>query len=183
MLRRVVAAGWLVGGVGMVVIGLSAPLVWAVGRLFGKDLVAPDQPGAHYTAARCAELFEYFPHAGSCRAASIAHHFTEEVRNRIVAGVLGVLVLAAFWLIRRTRRRWLARFRPFTQVPPTRVLVAVAATAFGVVSILLTGQGLDALMIGQRTSAGANLASGLVSAVAFATFLPPLVRDLRLPTT
>ncbi|HEX5497063.1 MAG TPA: permease prefix domain 1-containing protein [Mycobacteriales bacterium] len=180
LLRRVFATAWLVGGAGMVVIGLSAAPVWAVGRFLGRDLVAPDPPEAHYTAARCAELFEYFPHAGSCRAASISHHFDEQVRNRVAAGVLGLLVLAAFWLIRRSNRRWLARFRGLIEVPPTPVVVAVAATAFGVVAMLLTGQGLDAVMIGQRAGTGAVLASGLVSALAFAAVLPALVRDLRM---
>jgi hypothetical protein len=180
MLRRVLAACWLVGGVGLVVVGLTAAPVWAVGRLFGRDLVAPDAPGVHYTAARCAELFEYFPHADSCRAASISHHFTEEIRNRVAAGVLGVVVLAGFWLVRRAGRGWLARFGGLTELPPAAVLAAVGATAFGVAAILLTGQGLDDLMIGQRASVGAVLVSGVASAVAFVGFLPPVLRELRL---
>lgn len=180
LLRRAFAALWLVGGIGLLVIGLSGPAAWAVGTAFGKDLVAPDPPGAWFSAARCADLMEYHPHAGSCWAASVAHHFDEEVRNRLAAGVLGLLVLAAFWLVRRGRPRWLARFRGLTVTPPAPLVAAAAAAVFGGAAVLLTGLGLDGFMVGQRAGVGATLVSGLAAAVAFLASLPPVVRELRL---
>lgn len=180
LLRRMLAALWLVGGVGLVVVGVSGPAVWLVGTVFGRDLVAGDPPGLRLGAARCADLAEYHPHAPNCWAASVAHHFDEEVRNRVAVGVLGLLVLAAFWLVRRGRPRWLARFRGLTVPPPTPVVASGAAAVFGAAAVLLTGLGLDRLAVGQRSGAGTTLVSGLAAAVAFLAFLPPVVRELRL---
>jgi len=175
VLARLVGAGWLLGWVGLLSVGLSGPLAAAVGALWGKDYVAFDQPGATYSGARCRELFEYFPHAGSCRAASVEHHYWEVVQSRIAVGVLGLLALGGWALARRSRRwRWL------TVLPPAGMVAAAGATLFGVAAVLLTGQGVASLGSPTWTGAGTTIVSGLAAAPACGGFLIWLLREMRL---
>ncbi|MFL6075338.1 MAG: permease prefix domain 1-containing protein [Mycobacteriales bacterium] len=175
VVARMVGAGWLLGWVGLLSIGVSGPLAAAVGAIWGKDYVSPDQPGATYSRERCRDLFEYFPHASSCRAASVEHHYWEVVQGRIALGVLGLLALGA-WLLTRRSQRW----RWLTVLPPAGMVAAAGATLFGVTAVLLTGQGLATLGSPLWTGAGTTIVSGLAAAPACVAFLIWLLRELRI---
>ena len=127
-------------GAGLVAIGISGVLAFAAGSAVGKDFVSGDPPGVTYTAERCAELLEYYP-GGSCGAAATAHHFDEVVTYRLVAGFLGLLVLAGErFLVPGTLRR----LAP--PLPPGITDVA-GATAFGLATGVLLGLGISHLLV------------------------------------
>jgi hypothetical protein len=131
-----------------------------LGRVFGAGFVAGDASGVTYTAARCADYFEYFPNAGSCGDAAALHHWGEVVMGRVAAGVLGVLALLVLYAARRTVLRG----------PPWRLLApyvaAVLLAIFAAVGVLLSGVSVMSMVFGQTSGVGAALADGAVSAVA-----------------
>jgi hypothetical protein len=168
--RRLVSAGWLLGGLGMVAIGVSGVLAEFVGRIWGADVIAGDPVGMTYSPGRCAELAEYFPHAASCRDASVLHHWGEVVEYRVAAGVLGLLALAGYRFARR--RGYLAR-------PPMGLVAALGVAAFGLVGAVSLGLGADHLRLGIRPGTGTDLVTGIASVAAAAVLLAPLARALR----
>jgi hypothetical protein len=163
--RQVFAAGWLLGGIGMVSIGLSGALAAFVAAVYGKDLVAADKPTDRLSPERCEYLLAGYPSASSCHAASVAHHTEEIVRNGLTAGVLGVLALVVFQLARRSRR--FARFRPLTVLPPAGMTAAVGTAVFGLAGAVLVESAMSRLNAGERWGAGYSLVSGLATIPAF----------------
>jgi hypothetical protein len=172
LIRDVVASLVPVGAIFLVAIGLSGLVAEGFGLAFGKDFVAGDPPGVTYTAERCVQLLSFEPGATSCAEAATAHHFGEVVWYRLVAGLLGVLVLAAWALWRRRaglRRGALGRSFPLT------VGAALAAAAAGGLLFL----GSAGPITGHYDGTGNPLSAGLVSALLVAAFGVLLWRELR----
>jgi hypothetical protein len=158
--------------VGLIALGISGIVAWALGVAAGKAFVAGDPPGVTYTAARCRDLFEYVPHARSCAQAATAHHFDEVVWYRIAAGALGCLAfLATAW----ARRRRVPR-----DLQPEAFVPTVAATVFGIAGIWLIGQGIDNLILKTDGGAGSYLSGGVVAVAVAAWFTIPVIKALRL---
>ncbi len=160
-LRPVFVGCWLAGGLGLLAVGASGLLAEVFGRLFGAGFVAGDAPGVTYTPARCADYFEYFPHASSCADAAALHHWGEVVVSRVAAGVLGLLALLVLWLARRSTRLGRQAWTP----PRGTVLIPMAGL-FGLAGTALLGFSLMQLASGDHAMVGANLSAGVVSAVA-----------------
>jgi hypothetical protein len=168
----------LVGGIGLVTVGLSGLLAWAAGTAFGTSFVSGDGPDVTYSAARCAELREYAPTAPTCAAAAVSHHFDEVVFQRLAAGVLGLLVLAA-WLA--VVRPWRAASRaPSTYAAlPAGFGATVGAALFGLAAVVaLPGGLLELALGGAHQGAGDLLSAGVVSTIAFAGFAAVLWRSV-----
>ena len=162
-------------GIGLVAIGLSTAVVIALAWGFGKDYIAGDIPGTTYTAERCAYFLEYYPNpANDCEQAAVEHHFEEIVGYGAATGVLGLLVFAShFWLRRRFAGNEPAAFIG------RRAQWALGMAAFGFVSVPLLLQGLFLTIHTPSSGGGSWLAQGLTSLAFFAVFLPPGVRSLR----
>lgn len=169
--RDLLRAAILLGGIGLTAIGVSGGVAALFGRVFGEDFVAGDPPGVTYTQSRCAEYLEYAPGAGSCAQAATTHHFGEVVEYRVAAGVLGLVALVVWWLLRRRARG--------RDVLPEAFAATVATALFGVAAagLLLESGGL-AVIGGQRSGVGDPLSGGIVSAVAAAVFAVVLARAL-----
>jgi hypothetical protein len=165
----------LVGGIGLVAIGASAGLAGAMEAAAGKSFVAGDQAGVTYTPARCADFFEYFPHAASCEAAATDHHYDEVISYRAAAGVLGLLVLAGYAVIRRRRGGSVGML-------PDGFVATIGATVFGIGGGLLVVQGVG-LMTAGMDGAGNALSGGIVGVMVAAGFAVQLYRSLLLRTT
>jgi hypothetical protein len=156
-------------GIGLVAIGLSGILALAGGRLFGKAFVSGDPPDLTYTADRCADFLEYFPHAATCAAAATAHHFDEVVSYRIAAGLLGMVILGLDrFLVPSSLHERAAR------VPP-EIVETAGATAFGLAAAALLALGLSQLVF-STNGAGAYLSGGLVAAPFAAFYVLRLVK-------
>ncbi|MFN8558401.1 MAG: permease prefix domain 1-containing protein [Dehalococcoidia bacterium] len=157
LLPRAAIAALTLAGIGFLAIGVSGVAAAGIGRVAGKAAVAGDLPGVSYTAERCADFLAYHPEATSCAAAAVAHHFDEVVGNRIDAGVLGLLILAAVAVA-----RWRGGARS-SLAAAVDALTAMAGTAvFGTAGAALFALGL-LRALGGAGGGGDLLAAGAVS--------------------
>jgi hypothetical protein len=145
------------GAVGLIAIGVSGLIAEAFGRLFGYGFVAGDLPGVTYTPQRCAEYLEYFPKLRSCSEAATLHHFGEIVEYRVAAGVLGLLLLSVYLLLRRRDRD--AQF-----ALPNGFSATIGTALFGFAAGVLLLKSLNAVVIGARTGTAAPGVGGWLSA-------------------
>jgi hypothetical protein len=162
-LRPAFTGVWLAGGLGLVAIGVSGLVAEVLGRMFGPEFVAGDGPGVTYTAARCADYLRLFPAAGGCAGAAATDHWGEVVQYRVLAGVLGLLLLGTYGLARRRTELAEEAWRP----PRGTVAVPLGAL-FAVAGAGLTGISLMQLAYGDRDMLGANLSAGIVALAAAA---------------
>jgi len=165
--RRVVLAAALVAGIALVAVGISGLVAWLLVVVRGDQfLTAPWGPGT-YTAADCARWMAADP-GHNCVAAMLDDHVGDILLQRMAAGVLGVLALAGYAVL---RRRWRDR-ATMTALP------AGSAEAVGAFLALLATLGMIAaavdLEITQR-GAGAgqpfSLAAGALLATVFFAIL------------
>jgi hypothetical protein len=103
--------------IGALAVGLSGAVSELFGRLWGAGFVSGDLPGVAYTAARCAVLQAPYPGL-DCSQAAAEHHWGEVVEYRVLAGVVGLLLLLVW--------RLLPREAPL----PAGLVPALAAAAF-----------------------------------------------------
>lgn len=157
----------------LVAIGASGLAAAGMGAVFGQAFVAADAPGVTYT--RCAEYIEYEPHARTCEAAAIAHHFGEIVDYRIAVGVLGLLLFAAWWLWRRRRGGRVLRQRLLPRAFPPVVGAALATAA----AAGLIGNSVGRMTAGAVDGTGGDLSGGIVSALLAAGFGLALWREVH----
>jgi hypothetical protein len=175
VLRQLVVALALLGGVGLVGIGASGAVAGGMGAAFGKDFVAGDPAGVTYTPARCSYFLEYHP-APSCGQAAAAHHFDEVVFYRLAAGALGVLVLGAYGLVRRSRR--FSHLTDGVGLLPDGFTATVGTAVFGAAAVVLVGQSLGQIAGGDPSGAGNYLSGGVVALVLAGFHLVGLHRAL-----
>ena len=138
--------------VGFLAIGASGLLAWDMGAAFGKAFVAGDPPGVTYTAARCADFAEYAPGVRTCAEAATSHHFDETVSYRTAAGVLGLLGLPVYLVLRR-------RFRDRSRLLPRGFEATIGTALFGLAATGLVVFGLGALTPGVDHGAGSLLSA------------------------
>jgi hypothetical protein len=174
LLLRVFAAAWLLGSIGMMSFSVSGVLDWLIGKEFGAVVIAPDAPGQSYSAARCADLLAAYPHAATCQAASVAHHFGELVYRPISLGVIGLVLFLLFWVARRGRR-----FRAFTILPPSGLVALIGVIGFGSGAAVLLLFVLERLQIGESWGTGAVAARGVALLAAALFLLPGAWREVR----
>jgi hypothetical protein len=157
LVRRLLTGGWLLGAVGLLAIGLSGLLAEIMDLLWGARFVAGDTNGVTYTAGRCADFTSYFPGHG-CSTAAALHHTSEVVAYRGAAGVLGLVVLVAYVVARRTGPLSGARC-----APPADLLALVGAVLFGLAAVVLGGPSLVQAALGDTNGTGAYLSAGIVA--------------------
>jgi hypothetical protein len=164
----------LLAGIVLVSAGLAGEISSGIGLAFGKDIMAGDAPGTTYTAARCQDFLEYHPDAANCTDAAVAHHFDEQWRNADLALVLGIIVLAAHWYLRR-------RFAKHESAHslPRETFATFGMAAFGSVAPLLLLFGVASTIATPRSSGAQYIVDGAVALLFFALFLRPGVRSLR----
>jgi hypothetical protein len=164
LIRRTALAGSLVGGVGLVAVGISGAIAWALSAIRGGTfLTAPFPPGS-YTPADCARWLAGDPATHSCIRAMTHDHVGEIILNSFAAGILGLLTLLAFWWM---RRRWQDR-GTLTALPvgSAEASGAILATA---VMLLSLGGAVDTEMVQRGQGAGEqfSLAAGAFGAAVF----------------
>jgi hypothetical protein len=166
--RRLLSTVWLLAGMGLVAVGLSGILAAAFGAVRGWEFVAGDPAGLSYTAERCAQYLRIAPDAATCRAAALIDHYSEVVDQRVVAGVAGALLIAAYLVWRRRGG-----------TPPSRQLLGVMGVAcFGLAALWQLTSASTAASLDQGM-VGAWLAGGLVSLLLAVALMPVLVSGLR----
>ena len=160
VLAELVRTGTLLGAVALVAIGVSGALAELFGRAFGAAFVAGDVPGSTYTAERCADFMEYFPHARSCLEAAALHHWGEVVEYRVAVGVLGLAVLGGFLLWRRHPD---GRQERYLGVLPDGFSATVATSLYGVAAAALALLSLDSFLVAGGDGTGQWLSAAVVA--------------------
>ena len=171
LLRQLVLAAMLLGGIGLTAIGVSGLVAAAVGAAFGERFVSGDTAGVTYTPERCAELREYAPQARTCEEAATTHHFGEVVDYRLAAGVLGLLALGLWSLLRRRRQ-------DDPGLLPAGLVAGIGAAAFGAAAAVLLLESAGLLAFGGGAGAGQYLSGALVSLPLAAAFAVGFYRAL-----
>ncbi len=154
IIKPVFSGAWLLAAIGMIAIGFSGLVAELMGDFISPHFVSGDPSGVTYTADRCADYFEYFPKATSCANAAELHHWGEVVQYRVVAGVLGLIGLGLYALLRRAG--WLSK-------PPSAPFALVTTAVFGLAGAFLTLPSVMEMAFGGTSGVGANLSGGIVA--------------------
>ena len=163
--RRLVLGLLLIAGVGGVAVGVAGLLAAVVRAVGGDRLIGAPFPTGSYTADDCTRWLANYPSAHGCLSAMTQDHADDFLRNATVAGLLGLLALGAYVML---RRRWWNR-AVATALPGWVEWVAGACLA-GAAAVVLSGQGMDAILVTHGTGAGASLSLALAATAAAAGF-------------
>ncbi len=174
LLRRLVLTAALVGGAGLAAIGVAGIvgrfLHAAKGDLF---MTAPFPPGT-YTQADCARWLAGDPGTHSCVTAMLADHVGDFFLQTDGSALLGLLGLAAFFIL---RRRWQDR-ATLTALPAGTAEVLGTVLA-GVAAIVFFGQVFNIETVQHGIGAGQPLSLGIAAAAAAVAFALGLRHSLR----
>lgn len=179
MLRPLLLACAGLAAAGMLAVGASGVIAWLFRATLGDRFVAGDLPGVSYTSARCAEFFEYAPSARTCLAAAASHHADEVVVDRIAIGVLGLLALVAYLIM---RRRWTVTRRE-TAGLPAGFAPGIGTALFGLAAAVLSLTSLSALLVGRIDGGGQYLSAALVATAAAVASAVCWLRAVARPVT
>ena len=177
LLRRTALAGSLIGGVGLVAVGVSGAIARALAAMRGGSFVTAPFPPGSYTRADCARWLAGNPAAHNCVTAMIADHLGDIALQSYAAGIVGLLALTAYWIM---RRRWHDR-GTLTALP-----VGSAEAAGGLLALLVAigtlGTGINAELVQRGQGAGQQFSLALAAVAAamfFAIRLYGAVRSRR----
>jgi hypothetical protein len=160
LLRRLALTACLVGGAGLAAIG-GAGLIgrWFQAVYGTKFLTAPWPPGS-YTRADCADWLAGDKGTRSCVTAMLADHAGDIMLEATAAGVLGLLVLATYVVL---RMRW--RDRATMTALPAGSAQALGAVLAGLAAVACFGVAWNTETARLGVGAGLPWSLGLAAAV------------------
>lgn len=178
LLRRTALAGSLIGGVALVAVGLSGAIARALAATRGGSFVTAPFPPGSYTRADCARWLAGDSGTHSCLTAMIADHVGDIVLQSYAGGIVGLLTLAAY---RVMRHRWDDR-ATLTALPVGSAEAAGCILALLVaIGTLAAGVNTEMVQGGQGAGRQFSLAiAALGAATFFAVRLYRAVRTRRL---
>jgi hypothetical protein len=168
LLRQLAASTVLLSGVGAVAVGVSGVFAAVVRAVGGSRALVDVRPGQVLNPTDCTRWLALDPTAGTCRAAAVADWADETVYYRLALGLVGLLVLAIGY--------WLRRGRSTSRLAVT-VRDTVGLAAFGLAAAATLLLGIDTVVRGG--GAGQWFTGAAVAAPAAAGFAVLLLRDLR----
>jgi hypothetical protein len=171
LLRRLTLTACLVGGAGLAAVGGAG----LIGRWFeavrgNAFLTAPWPPGS-YTQADCARWLAGDPGTHSCVTAMLADHAGDIMMEAAAAGVLGVLILAVYVVL---RMRW--RDRATMTALPAGSAEALGAVLAGLAAVACFGVAWNIESTQHGMGAGTPWSLGLAAAAAAVAFALALWR-------
>lgn len=174
--RRVVLTAALVGGIALVAVGISGLVAWLLVVVRGDQfLTVPWWPGT-YTSGDCARWMAGDP-GHNCVAAMLDDHVGDILLQRMAAGVLGVLALAGYAVLRgRWRDRATMTALPVGSAEALGAFLALLAT----LSTIAAAVDLEMTRGGAGAGQPFSLAAGAVLATVF--FAIRLRRVVSRPT-
>ena len=158
--------------IGLVTLGFSAFVLALVGRAIGRTSTFADPIGTVYPADACSHWLGLHPTAGGCAQAYVLETADDAIVQRAMAGILGLLVLAAVLLVRRWKPAWSHSVIPRGATP------ALALVGFVPAALALFGVGADRVLASHGRGAGMWFADGAVSVLAAGVCLAVLLWDL-----
>ena len=176
LVRQLILAAGLLCSIGLAAVGVSGAIAGAMDAAYGPRFVAGDLPTITYTSERCAEYQQLAPKEPTCLAAAARHHTDETETTRLATGVLGAVGLGLWYIL---RRRW--RTTPAYGALPPALVSGVGAAVFGVATLALASEAMQAITWGSTAGLGQWLSAAIVSAVVDAGFAIAFLRNLRRP--
>lgn len=151
-------AGWKLAGIGLSAIGVSGLVVLVMNVALGRTFTGQAPPGVTFAKANCAYWMALWPHAHTCATAHILEASSDAADLRIVAGILGLVLLQAYAIARYFWRRRGGGPRVLLAGHfPVAAAAVFGAGAFGLALAQLTGFGVS-------EGPGAYLSGALVAA-------------------
>jgi len=175
LLRRLVLTAALVGGAGFVAVGASGLIARLLLALKGNAFVTAPFPPGSYTRADCARWLAGDPGTHSCVTAMLADHAGDILLQTTAAGLLGVIALAAYLVL---RQRW--RDRATMRAMPAGTAEALGAVLAGLAAVACLGQAFDTEVVQRGVGAGQAWSLGLAAMLTAAAFAAALLRTRRL---
>lgn len=169
VLSDLVMSAWMLAGVGLLAIGISGLVAEVMNAALGPRFVGAIPSGARLTAATCRSWLADNPAAHNCAQAAILETSGDAVRLRLLAGIAGLILLAAHHL---TRRYWSAAVLPDGFVP------TVAVSLFGLAGLGLAWLATNQGAVGVSSGPGFYLSGAIVSLGVAAVYVPALRRTL-----
>ena len=168
---QVLTSAVLLGGIGAVAVGLSGLLAEVFRLIGGARFVVDTAPGQALAPGDCARWLSLDRAAGNCHDAAVADWINEVVWYRVALGVLGLMAIGAYWLLRRRVAR--------ISLLPRPICDTVAVTLFSAAALWTAGMGVDLVIIDSGHGSGQWFSAALVAGSAGAIFGVRLVRSLR----
>jgi hypothetical protein len=164
LIRRITLSGSFVGGVALVAFGISGAISWLLAAVRGGTFVTAPFPPGSYSQADCARWLAADPGTRSCLQAMTYDHVGDILLSSLAAGVVGLMILLAFWWM---RRRW--QDRATLTALPAGSAEAVGAVLALLVMVFTLGTAIDAEMVQRGVGAGQpfSLAAAALGAAAF----------------
>ena len=168
-------AAWaclVLGGVGLVAVGASGALAAVFNGVAGTRFVGA-LPQT-YSPSVCGRFLSLHAGAGSCGIAAMLENSHDAVALRLLAGLIGLVAVAAAWWT----RRYLSADPSFRRLLDGTVY-ALATFAFGTAAAVLLAVSVDTAVQHGSAGVGWYLSGGLVSVVAALTAGAGTWRHLR----
>lgn len=164
--RRGALAALLIAAVGGIAVGIGGILGRLAQGLWGNGAIAVPFPPGSYTSADCTRWLSGYPSAHNCISAMTADHAADFLRNAAGCGLLGLLALVGYVLL---RRRWAGRAIALAVPAGTEYLLGAALAL--VATLALAGQGIDAVLVTRGNGAGQPFSLAIAAASAAGFFL------------
>lgn len=168
VLADLVVSAWKLVSVGLLAVGASGVVAAIMNAALGREFVggAPTTVGA--TAADCRHWLANWPAAHSCAQASMLEASADAVSLRLVAGVLGVIMVVVYVIALRRAPRAL----------PEGFVPTVAVTLFGAAAAGLTGLAVVDPAGSGLGGPGVYLSAAIAALLVAVGYLPALRRTL-----
>lgn len=181
VLADAIFAAWKLGSAGLVAVGASGLIAAVMNSAFGRSFVGAAASGAHYATDRCQYWLSIWRQARTCVQAATLESSADAVSLRVAAGLVGLMLLAMYWMVRSGVPR-IARRYP--RVLDRGVLSrdwfpALAALGSGGAALLMTVLLVTRTYVGVPAGPGFYL-SGIIAALAVCAGSTPFaLRRLR----
>jgi hypothetical protein len=155
LLGQAIEAALLVISALLLSVGAAAIPAAILGLTANPDLVTGDPAHPALTHGRCEQLLHMLA-ASSCGQALTGHHLEEVIRNHLLTGWLGFLILVAWWVVHVHRKAQPALL-------PAGFALTVCSTLLGVVAVVLLVFGIADLAHGIDSTDGVIGSGDLVA--------------------
>lgn len=146
LLGQLTEAALLVVSLLLLAVGVAAVPTAVLAIAGDPRLATGDRPGPLPAPGRCQELIHAL-RVPDCSRALAADHIQDTVRNHLLGGVLGFVILVAWWLLHVQRQR-----RPV--VLPAGFSLTVCGSLLAAVAVFLLATGVHNVALGTDGTSG-----------------------------
>lgn len=171
LLVDAVFAAWKLGSAGLVAVGASGLIAAVMNSAFGRSFVGAAASGSRFAADRCRYWLSIWHQAHTCLQAATLESSSDAVSLRVAAGIVGLILLAGYWVVRSAVPRIVGR-TPWPRDSGTLSrdwFPALAALGSGGAALLMTVLLTTRTFLGVAAGPGFYL-SGILAALAVCAF-------------